>query len=301
MAGAKGRLKKMVDVPYKWFEALVLPGDENGVKKLYRVFVVALIVIFVVFIVDVVISFSPGSSGFQHGVFGDFFGGVTNPILTFFAFVGLLITITIQRVELKESRVELAKSASALDQQTEYFRMQNAVATLYKMIDTHISALSSIDLVDENGRVTRGRDCIKVFCRRMSENFKKNTQKPPSGLGRVEGAFITVLLHRDEPKAAVVAFMIFWEKDGEELQQYMSGVFIALSYIDGVLKGDKLYVDMYKSLFSDSEKVLIFYYAIAVGNDEFKSMLVKYSFCVGIPQHKLLNQIHVLGLPIMSL
>ncbi|MBP5958552.1 hypothetical protein ICA16_23035 [Pseudomonas anatoliensis] len=301
MNGKQGWLSKIANMPYKWFEELVLPGEEDGVKKLYRVFIFALAVIFVTFFFDISIAFYKRESGFDHGVFGDFFGGVTNPILTFFAFVGLLITITIQRVELKESRAELAKSAAALELQSEYFRLQNAVATFYKMVDTHISTLSAIDLVDKDHHVTRGRDCMRVFCHRLTQHFKNCTQPPASGIGQVKGNFISVLPSRDSPKGAVSAFMSFWEKDGEELQQYMAGIHISLSYIDGSLNGEDLYVGMYKSLFSDSERVLVFYYAIAVGNVDFRELLVKYSFCTGIPQHKLLNQIHVLGLPLLSL
>lgn len=300
MAGMKGLLRKILDTPYKWFETLVLPGEEDGVKKLYRVFILALILIVVVFAVDVFISFPLGSEGFQHGVFGDFFGGVTNPILTFFAFVGLLITITIQRVELKESRVELAKSAVALDQQAEHFKTQNAVATFYKMIDTHMAALAAIDLVDEKNTVTKGRDCIKVFCNRLNASFLKNTAPPPNPNIRVTGV-LYVKPGREGLKGVVSGFSSFWEKDGEELQQYMAGVQISLSYIDSFLEGDELYVSMYKSLFSDSEKVLVFYYAVVYGSDSLKELLVKYSFCISVPQHKLLDRAHVLGLPILSL
>ncbi|WWL45677.1 hypothetical protein V5O39_10505 [Pseudomonas parakoreensis] len=292
-----GRLK---GVPYEWFKALVLPGDEDGIRKLYRVFVTALILIVVVFGVDVFISFPLGGQGFQHGVFGDFFGGVTNPILTFFAFVGLLITITIQRVELKESRVELAKSAAALDQQAEHFKLQNAVATFYKIIDTHMSALAAIDLVHGNNKVTTGRDCIKIFCNRLRSSFEKNTAAPDSPNVTVIGV-INIKPNRNELRGVVVAFNDFWQSDGEELQQYMAGIEIALSYIDSVLNGNKLYVDMYKSLFSDSEKLLIFYFALVCGTDNFKELLVRYSFCVGVPQHKLLNRDHVVGLPILSI
>lgn len=300
MDNKNGFLKKMLSAPYKWFEALVLPGEEDGVRKLYRIFVAAVVVIVVVFIADVVIAVRSKEEFFSSGVFGDFFGGVTNPILTFFAFMGLLITITIQRVELKESRVELAKSANALDQQVENFKMQNSVATFYKMIDTHMAALAAIDLVDSNNKVTKGRDCIKIFCKRLHSSFVKNTAAPDNPNVTVIG-LLNIKPRRDELRGLVIAFDHFWQNDGEELQQYMAGVEITLSYIDSFLEGNKLYINMYKSLFSDSEKLLIFYYAVVCGTDHLKELLVKYSFCVGVPQDRLLDRAHVLGLPILSL
>ncbi len=300
MDSDNGFLKGFLKAPYKWFESLVLPGEEEGVRKLFGIFVAAVVVILIVFIADVVIAFRSRGEGFSSGVFGDFFGGVTNPILTFFAFMGLLITITIQRVELKESRVELARSANALDQQVEHFKMQNSVATFYKMIDTHMAALLAIDLVDDNNKVTKGRDCMKVFCRRLHSSFVKNTAAPDSPNVTVIGV-VNLKPSRDELKGVVVAFAHFWQDDGEELQQYIAGVEITLSYIDSFLSGNKLYVDMYKSLFSDSEKLLIFYYAVVCGSDHLKGLLVKYSFCIGVPQHRLLNRAHVVGLSILSL
>jgi len=300
MDNKNGFLKTLLSAPYKWFEALVLPGEEDGVRKLYRIFVAAVVVIFVVFIADVVIAVRSKEEFFSSGVFGDFFGGVTNPILTFFAFMGLLITITIQSVELKESRVELAKSANALDQQVENFKMQNSVATFYKMIDTHMAALAAIDLVDSNNKVTKGRDCIKIFCKRLHSSFVKNTAAPDNPNVTVIG-LLNIKPRRDELRGLVIAFDHFWQNDGEELQQYMAGVEITLSYIDSFLEGNKLYINMYKSLFSDSEKLLIFYYAVVCGTDHLKELLVKYSFCVGVPQDRLLDRAHVLGLPILSL
>ncbi|UDI95310.1 hypothetical protein [Pseudomonas sp. IAC-BECa141] len=256
--------------------------------------------IFIVFIADVVIAVRSKDESFSSGVFGDFFGGVTNPILTFFAFMGLLITITIQRVELKESRLELAKSANALDQQVENFKVQNSVATFYKMIDTHMAALAAIDLVDDNNKVTKGRDCIKIFCKRLHSSFVKSTAAPENPYVKVTGT-LNLKPRRDEFRGVVAAFDHFWDSDGEELQQYLAGVEITLSYVDSFLEGNKLYVDMYKSLFSDSEKLLIFYYAVVCGTDHLKELLVKYSFCVGVPQNRLLDRAHVLGLPILSL
>ena len=45
-----------------------------------------------------VVTFSTGVSGSQEvwGQFGDYFGGLLNPILSFFAFVGLLFTVNVQ-------------------------------------------------------------------------------------------------------------------------------------------------------------------------------------------------------------
>lgn len=287
-------MKAVTLLPFRWFSSLVMPGDDSGIKNLFWIFIFAIFVVVAVFAVDLYISLSPRKIEFEHGAFGDFFGGVANPILTFFAFVGLLITITIQRVELKESRLELAKSARALEEQSESVRLQNSVANFYKLIDNHQSSLGAIDLISNENKVSKGRDCLRVFRDRLKSIFEKNVR--PNDAFIISRSIVDMRRDRQDPKAAHIAFQIFWSQDGEELQSYMAVVGLTLSYIDTVLNGAELYVRMYGSLFSDSEKVLIFYYALVYGDEGFKSLLSKYKFCSGVPQAKLLDSTHVLGL-----
>jgi hypothetical protein len=57
----------------------------------------------------------PSTSPEQWGQMGDFFGGMLNPILAFASFIALLYTIRIQSAELRLTRDELQKSASAAE------------------------------------------------------------------------------------------------------------------------------------------------------------------------------------------
>ena len=47
------------------------------------------------------------------GVTGDFLGGVINPILSFFSFIAILYTISLQSKELQATRSELSRTAAA--------------------------------------------------------------------------------------------------------------------------------------------------------------------------------------------
>lgn len=58
------------------------------------------------------------SNDTNFGTFGDFFGGMLNPILTFLTFMGLLITIVLQQKELRLTRKELKESSLALTEQS---------------------------------------------------------------------------------------------------------------------------------------------------------------------------------------
>lgn len=291
---------RVTSAPYKWFESFVHPGENLGIRGLFRLFAFALIVMVILLIVDVVITVrSYSSESPWHGTFGDFFGGVVNPFLTFLTFMGLLLTIVVQKVELRDSREELAKSAVALAEQSQHFKFQNASATFYKMLDIHVATLGSIDLVDDNNRVTRGRDCVRIFYRRLITEFRDNCL--PAHSNYVQGRLLDTRRPSDDPKTLVVAFKKFWSDEQEELQQYMAGVFIAFSYIESELGSSSLYLDIYKSMFSDLERILIFYYAMVKGTDEMRRLLSKFAFCAGLPPDRLLDGRHALSLSTLSL
>lgn len=57
--------------------------------------------------------FVDGANAFDYmGPFGDFLGGILNPILTFLMFIGVLVTILIQSKELKETRDEIKRQSA---------------------------------------------------------------------------------------------------------------------------------------------------------------------------------------------
>lgn len=68
--------------------------------------------------------------GESFGQFGDFLGGVLNPIFTLMTFFGVIVTIALQKIELRAAREEYKKSADALSTQA----IEN---TFFNMLDLH--------------------------------------------------------------------------------------------------------------------------------------------------------------------
>lgn len=79
------------------------------------------------------------------GTFGDFFGGTLNPILSFFTFICLLITIGIQRTELELTRNELKKSAEEQAKSANAATRQACETTIFNLINLHRNILSDIE------------------------------------------------------------------------------------------------------------------------------------------------------------
>ncbi|WP_116053498.1 putative phage abortive infection protein [Pseudomonas qingdaonensis] len=274
---------------YAWFERFVNPSDsgEMNVRPLYRLFVFGFSFIFIMLSVDVYVTLKVPEAAW-HGVFGDFFGGVVNPILTFLTFMGLLITIVMQRVELRETRRELERSASALGSQVHVAQRQSNENTFFKMLEAHGALVSSIDLVsDENVRVV-GRDAIRAFYRRLRKELHNITRKGGFWLdGKLQSPY-----DKGDICALKTAFDTFWKANSDELQHYYGGIFVTLAFVDLKFCDDSPYVSMFRSSFSDSEKLLMFYYSLCVANSEFKRLVIKYNIVGDIPEGRLLNADH---------
>ena len=91
------------------------------------------------------------------GTFGDYLGGVLNPILGFASFMALLYTVRLQSNELKNSNEQLAQSARAQTEMEKTQRLQqfeglftymaNEISKIYENIreDKSINELSAHD------------------------------------------------------------------------------------------------------------------------------------------------------------
>lgn len=64
----------------------------------------------------------------KWGQYGDFIGGVTNPVISLLTFGGLLYTILVQRRELSLQRRELSNSSQALKATQEELRQTKEIA-----------------------------------------------------------------------------------------------------------------------------------------------------------------------------
>lgn len=123
-----------------------------------RVLIVVAIVAAMILLVPIVgyvfmYGSSPVYSHEKWAQFGDFFGGLLNPLYAFLAFLALLYTINIQRTELKQARAEFRRSADAAQQQIDHLKLsakQEDLIRIIQLIDQEIGQLRQT-LVSEPG------------------------------------------------------------------------------------------------------------------------------------------------------
>jgi hypothetical protein len=153
-----------------WITGLLDTSDDNAGEKLRPLFHWALGITILFLLVDIglvvwSLKYQKEFGGF--GQFGDFFGGLVNPILTFLTFMGLLITIVLQQKELKLTREELKISSQALREQAETQEMQRFENTFFSLLEHHNlmlrSYLEKSQVLKEKIKGVTNDDCLTIF------------------------------------------------------------------------------------------------------------------------------------------
>lgn len=93
----------------------------------------------------------------ELGTFGDFIGGILNPIFAFLAFLILAMSFRLQSKELKETREELARASDAqasqarlAEKQIEQVDRQNFENLFFKLLDLKARSLKDIFVDEDN-------------------------------------------------------------------------------------------------------------------------------------------------------
>jgi hypothetical protein len=215
------------------------------------------------------------------GTWGDFTGGLLNPLLTFLTFIGVLSTIVLQRIELSLTRDEMARSTSALKSQGKAIEKQNFESTFFEMLKLHNTIISAIDLIDKDtGRVTTGRDCFRVFYTRLTKIYREKEKK--------------TYYHKNRDKLLPLSYSDFWRDAQLELGHYFRFLFNFVRFIHESPYKDGFYIKLLRSQLSDQETLLLFYNVLTPQGAKFIPYAKDYALFDNIPVVRLLNHDHAL-------
>lgn len=198
------------------------------------------------------------------GQFGDYFGGLLNPVLSFFALVALLYTIIIQSTELKETRRELKKSSKALDAQSESLVLQSFENTFLKLLDRHTDTISFLSFGKE-----KGYPIIVEAVKRIESNLNTKATKP-------DFVFLCALRNVYNSQLEIM-----------DLRRLINESFIILDLLIAAennlsfkkLKVDfNLYVNAFKGQYSSKELTLFYLQNIVFPNYKYKRFFSDYLF-----------------------
>lgn len=244
--------------------------EESGkLQQRFSYLAIAGAVFFMALVIAYVFTFGVNVSQKQEtwGQFGDFLGGVLNPIFSFLALIGLLITIALQVRQLRISAHELRSAEAALSAQSDATKVQNFETSFFQLLKLHNDVVNAIDLQSEEGRVTKGRDCFKVFVNRLEKDL------------RTEGG-------SKRYKTFVTQYELFYINHEHEIGHYFRLLYNIVKLVkitDGIDK--KRYTNLLRAQLSSYELKLLFYNCISSwGKEKFKPLVEEFALLKTIPR-----------------
>ncbi len=277
--------------------------SENNIlsKVFFNIIFGAVGLVILLFIVDIwMVRNHEGVAG----VFGDFFGGVLNPILTFLTFLGLIVTIIVQRHDLRLSRIEYERTAEALTTQS----VEN---TFFNTLELHnkISENIKFDLSAFGGSAYREKlSSIKKFMNanllglnyddtvsaavRTAKNSTQHAETTPviASITVYEGraAFQEILKYLSSdsatPNQIVSRYVQIQEEHNHILGHYFRNLYQVLKMIDRYdetivsWESKKKYASILRAQLSTKELALLFVNCLdnVCDKGQFKNYLIKY-------------------------
>ncbi|MBX8528509.1 putative phage abortive infection protein [Pseudomonas cichorii] len=96
--------------------------------------------------------YAKGLGGQEHwGQFGDYFGGVLNPILSFLALVAVVRGLRFQSEELKSARAEAQSALSIQQEQTKIFKQQSFESVFFGLLQIYSKSVEGLEVTGPDG------------------------------------------------------------------------------------------------------------------------------------------------------
>ncbi|EIK44158.1 hypothetical protein O59_003239 [Cellvibrio sp. BR] len=214
----------------------------------------------------------------KSGVFGDSFGALT-ALFSGLAFAGLLVTIFNQREDLGLTKEELRLTR-------EDIKAQHLDTTFFHMLKLQQDIVAGIDLhrsINGNERETKGRDCFKVFSRRIRRAYER--LKPNHSTG--------------EQQVIADAYNQIWLKSQSDLGHYFRSLYNLFKYLsENNFSDKKQFGRIARAQLSDYELVVLFYNCVNTKGSSFIRYAKEFEIFDNLDIALLIKKEHVKLLPI---
>ncbi|WP_092002620.1 putative phage abortive infection protein [Marinobacter pelagius] len=240
------------------------------------------------------LSFGPDLSddAQEWALFGDYLGGVLNPIFALAALFALLYTIYLQSTELRNSTEQLRKSAEALDSQNNVLRKQSFESTFFQLLRLYN------EIVDEL-RVTV-RD---PFMRRQGQESEYENRNALLYLNNnLKDKYIEKVRRGDFPDIPEVdaisqEYDNFYSQNAQHLGHYFRTMYNILKFIEfsAVKEQDKfIYANLLRAQLSKQELALLLYNCISLyGRRKMLPLVKKYRLLKHIEDDSVADVEHI--------
>jgi hypothetical protein len=208
-------------------------------------------------------GYSIGTNPAFWGAFGDYVGGILNPIFGFITLLGLVITVglqkqilDVQKQELAETKNELAKSAIALEIQNKTMLTQSFENIFFQMLSKQTNLLDKLYFSGHAGLPSSsGIDAAINLAHAMTASMRKTPDH-------------------------INAYEYLYKRDNVTLGPYFRNLFHTLKLIDESLvlsEEEKLkYSSLARAQLTSAELTLIFYNCLTSYGVGLRPYVIKY-------------------------
>lgn len=190
------------------------------------------------------------------GQFGDYIGGVLNPIFAFLSFIILVMALVFQSRELHASISELKESTKALNEQRAVLEKQTFENTYFQMLRRVSEIVDATKAVNTN---KLGQDAFKHFADGLAHK-SRNQNHDEKSVRNVYGSVV--------------------KSESASLGHYFRTLYHVFTFVDRSTLSDSdkiIYANIARAQLSDYELVVLFYNCtIGEGEEGFKPLIEKY-------------------------
>lgn len=209
----------------------------------------------------------------SRGTFGDMFG-FANAVFTGLSFIGLLITISLQRKDLNEQRYELQKQAKTL-------HIQNFENTFFQMLNLFNSIMKSTEL-SSGGTLYKSRKAFLIISDEVKTELNSYANNPII-LARILNAKKIGIKKKSLDYLNIHDLNSVYDKIYLKYQDILGHYFRTYYHViklidktDGIDKSQ--YISIARSQISNSEQILLFYNCLHKnGSEKFKPFVENYA------------------------
>lgn len=239
-----------------------------------------------------------------RGTFGDMFGAV-NALFSGLAFAGIIITILLQRSELKLQRDELRETREEYKTQNETLKLQRFENTFFSLLNLHHQIVGGMNIIER--RKTTSSSPVNRLVSSAPGTVEHVTIAGREVFGNRYNQMRRELSDRTlttfEP-----AFMRHYSASQTDFGHYFRNLYRMIKLVDqtdffydsfrieqdAVFEIKYKYTSIIRSQLSDYELLWLFYNCASKnGNEKFKPYIEKYSLIKNIPKDLLGNINHV--------
>lgn len=215
--------------------------------------------------------------------FGDMFG-VVNALFSGLAFLGVVVAILLQRLELSLQREDIRKTSDELAGQREQLMLQNEMfhqqifdAAFFQMLSLHQQIVNAIDVGDQRGDMS-GRDCFKQFYSRFVHIVKDGQQVP----------------HERARQTIESAYVVLHDLIQDDVGHYFRYLYYVIAFVDRSDASAKgFYAGLIRAQLSSYELLLLFYHGLSrFGRDGLDGLIEKYALLRYVDTDKLIDSRH---------